>query len=1261
MIREEIFEEVKRILHGPIGSVDEELDKSPLDFYSVGVLFSQLGKTTDINDPLPETNEQNEDGEIFGDGVGTQIENEKIKQRRASKEFDEPQDSGEFELTTKFRPSAAGLSILVNKNSTLTLTINFAVYLKKQIEKAIVKGDESRISSATIYQRYPQEYTFECKEGKFDFGNLDYKEDGKIIWVNINGNARLSITTRPYPLKENREIKTFTLINPKKAGSFRNQKKAEDCIFQPVISIYLKEGFQPFDDLSDLTLLSPEDLNLRLLFRNYKKYALGHGISVNWEQSNQIVEKVYTQVLPEERVNGVDLNPVLFKDKDVLYIKRLSGTAINQTYEWQSITGELTDFVMLYKNWISEQENIIAKNVELLESELIEKAKENLKQCRILLKRMFKGIEILGADSNARKAFEDANRAMFMQRVMADFSKHRRKANRIQHNDAQFDDALPNYSEIPFNASSEEIWSEGKLNIKKDGQRKGTLARWRPFQLAFFLSQIEGIIDPKSDDRDTVDLIWFPTGGGKTEAYLGLTAFAIFYRRLYAKKSSGNADGGAGVTVLMRYTLRLLNKQQFERASIIICACELIRRSEPKEYGYRRISNGIWMGRSMTPNKEEDQWEDYSDYITKINRQREPDSFRNSPPLLSCPCCGNRLIREISKDNVIGRWGYFRKRDNRNRETGRYLISCTNIKCDFHVTAATLKNNQEKLLPVFEVDETIYKERPSLLFSTVDKFVQLAWKSESFSLFNIHLNGDQIQRLYPAPALIIQDELHLISSALGTTYGVYEIVINNLCKEANGNISKIIGATATVRNAEMQCKRLYGRRYFLQFPPPALNADDSFYSKKMISDPNDRLYVGFMPSGITTSTALIRLASVLLERIPTMKYRNEEIDKYYTLVVYFNALKELGKFRTFLSDDIVDYRKLLANHFHTFIKPFNNDTLCELSSVMTADDITNGLDRLEKITLPLNLDFENLIVKKLHETGIRTIYDLKDARGSVWKDIFINALFFQQIGIEFNNDFQKDINTFLKTIERIFPEKKPPIEVAPATNMISVGVDIPRLNTMIVNGQPKTSAEYIQASSRVGRHAPGIVITFLAPTKNRDRSHYENFKAFHQAYYYHVESTSVTPFSGPALEKVLPTVLIALTRSLYLKGNTGTFLPTSPDYLDFINNVAQQVIARGLNIYGLSCENEISKTIDRIKGKFLSMMEDLKGDRRLAEYKDYLEFNSITGRMEAVVSRHFALYNAPAQFTETILHDHLPTMQTLRNVESSTKISIKSN
>lgn len=1252
-IRAKVANEVRDLLSGPIYGSGEELDKNPLDFYTMGILFPRLQQTPDFDDDLPEFTTAPEVDEKENFDMQELAETDSEKRMRSSLENSGSSEPDELELTTKFRPSAAGISVLTKKNPTLTLNVKFGFYTKKPSDKTETKGNAIK---KTIWKHQHHSQQIIMINGITE-GATESDSQGKISTIPLGERAVLSIVTRPYRHTPDLEIKTFTLINKRSSPNFRQQKKTEDCLFQPEIAADNAAGFESFEDLTNLKLLSKEDLNLKLLYRNYKTWALGHGISVDWDENDGLVKKARTAVMPAEKVNGVDLNPEVFHQKNILYIKRLAGKPADTGYSRDLIKAELEEFVKMYQCWI-ENQYTMTSNDSALPEELRAQALVNLKSCTMFAERMNNGIKLLFSDPEAEKAFQDANRAMFMQRVMADFSRHRREMKRVQHNKPELDDDMPDYRLIPFDTTAGGIWNSGRLDIQADTARKGTLARWRPFQLAFLLSQIEGITDKQSADRDTVDLIWFPTGGGKTEAYLGLTAFTIFYRRLKFKKT--NSDHGAGVSVLMRYTLRLLNKQQFERASIMICACDLIRRNEPENYGSKRISNGIWMGSSMTPNKIVNQVSDYGNFITQINSGRLPDSHRTSPPLLSCPCCGNRLVKENLAGSVTGRWGYFRKKNSRNVETGAYLIGCTNTLCYYHVSSSTLNSKPDHTLPVYEVDEVIYEERPSLLFSTVDKFVQLAWNSTCFNLFNTAFTNGNIQRVYPSPDLIIQDELHLISSALGTIYGVYEIVVDRMCREAGGNIAKVVAATATVRNAAQQCHRLYGRNGFMQFPPPGIDADDSFYAKKIKgNDPKNRLYIGLMPSGTTTSTALIRLVSVLMERIPAIPESNKDLDNYYTLIVYFNALKELGRFRTFLTDDIVAYRKLLANEFKTFIRPFDQHMLCELSSVMTSDEITTGLDKLEKTTLPGGADQTHALVQFLYKSGIRSFPALRSARGSRWNDELMTEKFFKDIGLEFTDDSKKNYNELMALVAKLMPGEDEPVQIAPATNMISVGMDIPRLNTMIINGQPKTSAEYIQASSRVGREIPGIVFTFLSPTKNRDRSHYEKFKAFHQAYYSYVESSSVTPFSRPALEKVLPTVLIALTKSLFLDGNDGIFDGSGNNFRDFVDDIMLDIINRGTGIYGQAAGSEIARAVNDIKEEFLGKTASLPGNRRLAKYMDFLQPDPLGGGFMPTLQHHTAVYNAPSQFVESVLSDHIPTMQTLRNVEVSSAVSIK--
>ena len=314
------------------------------------------------------------------------------------------------------------------------------------------------------------------------------------------------------------------------------------------------------------------------------------------------------------------------------------------------------------------------------------------------------------------------------------------------------------------------------------------------------LLDVASVTDDDSADRSLVDLIWFPTGGGKTEAYLGLTAMTIFYRRFRHP-----AQGG-GTTVIMRYTLRLLAAQQFTRASTLICACEFIRKDcESKESKYKRytlgitpITIGLWIGGEHTPNTDDGA-------KTNLEKLRKATSYSleyakdtyNKFQVLKCPWCGTRMTPERDGNKKIrGTFGYKMHGGN------HFALYCTRQACPF--------GNR---LPVQVVDEELYNEPPTLLFGTVDKFAMLPWENRIGHFFALN-SGNR------APELIIQDELHLISGPLGTMVGLYESAVDALCRR-KGNVTKIVASTATIRRAVEQCAALYDRDVS-QFPHPAL-------------------------------------------------------------------------------------------------------------------------------------------------------------------------------------------------------------------------------------------------------------------------------------------------------------------------------------------------------------------------------------------------------------------------------------------------------
>lgn len=357
-------------------------------------------------------------------------------------------------------------------------------------------------------------------------------------------------------------------------------------------------------------------------------------------------------------------------------------------------------------------------------------------------------------------------------------------------------------------------------------------------------------------DRDVVDLIWFPTGGGKTEAYLGLTAFTIFYRRL------AHLPDSDGTTVIMRYTLRLLAAQQFTRASTLICACEYIRSdavSRHPKYGKYPLGNteitiGLWIGREHIPNTNADAKKHLKELTdARTDTLQYAKEQHNKFQVLKCPWCGTKLVKDRIGTKMVGTFGY-RMRNNRHFE-----LFCPQESCFF---------NQQGKLPIQIVDEELYACPPTLLFGTVDKFAMIPWKKEIGTFFAAG-TGNR------APDLVIQDELHLISGPLGTMVGLYETAIDALCTR-NGIRPKIVASTATIRRAKEQCSALYNREVS-QFPHPGLDAEDSFFARESIINYDHKIYgrkyVGLMPSGKTKAMMEVRSIAALMQEINTIAFR----------------------------------------------------------------------------------------------------------------------------------------------------------------------------------------------------------------------------------------------------------------------------------------------------------------------------------------------------------------------------------------------------
>lgn len=607
--------------------------------------------------------------------------------------------------------------------------------------------------------------------------------------------------------------------------------------------------------------------------------------------------------------------------------------------------------------------------------------------------------------------------------------------------------------------------------------------KWRLFQLAFLVLNLCSIDDPEHEERRTVELLFFPTGGGKTEAYLGVIATTLLLRRM---KGQARPDGGLGVAVLLRYTLRLLTLDQLERSAALVCSLELIRRRAPDRLGTQRFAVGLWVGKSASPNR----LADVRKKIVEFRAQSSTTGAGSPFPLVHCPWCGEKLVASKMDTRPRGK----------AKPTGTVVV-CANQACEFSGMRRGQEGTKVGELPVLFVDEQIYAELPAFIVATVDKFALLTHAGPAGKLFGrVHSYTDKateprrfwgggdgddyttvargaepLPRGLPPPELIVQDELHLISGPLGTMVGLFETMVEHLCDRP-----KIIAATATVRRASAQVSALYGRTDPGQtrlFPPQGVDAWQTFFAERDTAA-NERMYLGVAAAGRSMKRSLLSSYLALLGAAEYLAATPEHgpavADPYKTLVGYFNSLRELGGMRRLVDDEITRRAQKLDDRI-----PLDH----------RAPGAHHRWLRSRSLGDPVELT-SRVPTTRLSETKAR-------------------------LAVPFHQEH--DLH---------------PLDVALSSNMIAVGVDVDRLGTMVVAGQPKTTAEYIQASSRVGRDdaRPGFVVTVYNLHKPRDRSHFEHFIAYHESFYRYVEATSVTPFSLPALDRALGSLVVGMVR-----------------------------------------------------------------------------------------------------------------------------------
>lgn len=923
------------------------------------------------------------------------------------------EDDNEPMVATKFKQqSSIGMSFYLRKDTKeITVVASWGDYIKQSEKVATEDGkDKTRIT----YVRQPMECTV-----KIDLSSFDKREDYALpLDSNIHmhivkiglGNAYMLVTVH------------LTNRRPKSNSAL------ESIIFQAKIEAFSESEKQLFvaeNICRDMLAIDEFYYEQRPIFGR------GRGCALMWDKiNNKFASKVYTSFIPEYEFPSVG---ALIDGFDTIhFLMSFMAKSANK----DATIERLEKLGNAYEKWINDT---IINNPRMDNAKFKDKIGNGVvEKCQIVLKRISDGIEILKTNAQAFESFCFMNSVMSLQRSISNYSK--------KHGEG----IVCNFTEF--------------LNPKVEANQ----FCWRPFQIAFILMNIKGVIDPTCKDRDIVDLLYFPTGGGKTEAYLGLIAFVIGNRRLSAKPD-GEYNNDGGVTAILRYTLRLLTTQQRDRLTKMIIAAEMERKRQFPKYGKEPISIGFWVGGGVTPNN----------FDCLKESASEPESCRYNRNLLykqilTCPFCG----KELKEENYYIDF-----------ETKSVKLYCEDKDCIFY------KYSPQRIsIPVYLVDEEIYRKCPTVILATVDKFANLPWNVSTNSLFGrvdrkcsrdgyiaigeghtVHRETEDnpastLERIKPfaPPELIIQDELHLITGPLGTIYGAYETIIQKLCTYKVGGktiLPKYVVSTATIKNAAEQVRCLYARKGMMQFPPNGFEIGDSFFIKEIpVAKKPFRKYVGISANGQSMKTTVLRAYAIILQTVYELakdeKYR-AFIDPYYTLVGYFNSIRELGGTVRLLQDDIPKrINRLKKKYDFKSVRYLNNRI--EITSRVSSSKIA---ERLRQLETPI--------------------------------------------------------------------DKKGCLDTAIATNMIAVGMDVDRLGLMTVMGQPKQNSEYIQATSRIGRQHPGVVFSIYNPYRPRDLSHYENFVGYHGQLYRYVEGTTATPFSARARDRVLHALIIAALRLEY--------------------------------------------------------------------------------------------------------------------------------
>lgn len=1183
-VRAELESLVERDLLGPWDGPEEELPPGevPAERYLLGRLVPV--PRGDASEAGLRDAADGDEGDEPEPGAGELVDDPDLVDREvtdATEEIEEPEPAAAVRAG-RIAASAMGLSFSVPATvRALKVTASWGRYERAPSEAHETEQGRPR----TVWKRRQVDGTTEVGlegEGQEAYVPVDDQEGVKLqAMVRRRGPATvvdLSLVNRQ--------------VEPARARDLAR-------LYQVSLTVTAVDGegavFVGHND-PELTPVPPraddERLQLDFLYRRHRRYAHGHQCAVEADvrPGETRAWRLRTSCFPAADVPLAVPATEAAMPGVVLDMARLGNPELAS----DDLVRGLRPLVAGYRRWLEDCERKVASDPE---AERYQPAPSQLlAQARALADRLDRAVDLLRDDAVAREAFRFANQAMALQRVRSEVSRAR----------------LAGPSQ-----SLEGLLAELDVPAKRS---------WRPFQLAFVLLCLPGLTNPSHPDAHRgaedgeVELLFFPTGGGKTESYLGLAAYTFAIRRLQGVvgQGAGARDGSDGVAVLMRYTLRLLTTQQFQRAASLMCACEWLRRerlaSGDTRWGSVPFRVGLWVGAKVAPNS-------FEEAQRQVQEMQGSDQAAGGPlQLIACPWCGARLGSDSLRTDQARR---------------RVLLYCSDPEGDCPFTPLRAPGEG---IPVLTVDEEIYRLTPALLIATVDKFALLPWKASAATIFGLvgqrcprhgwrnpefekfcrgkhqatrELPATEVgpaMRLRP-PDLVIQDELHLISDALGSLVGLYETAIDRLCsRDEEGKVVRpvLVASTATARRATDQVEKVFARGLAI-FPPQVGEAGETYFSSLAAPGPGTpgRRYRGLLATGERLSAVEIRVVACLMEHAQALFDRyGPAADPYMTLVDYFTSTRELAGMRRLVDDDIAE--RLASLRVRTRRR---RPGVQELTSRMPSNRIALTLAELDR--------------------GFDPAFDSSAA---------LDAL---------REEYRSDRQAAAKRLEG----HAQPVDVLLATSMLQVGVDVQRLGLMAVTGQPKNTAEYIQATSRIGRDSarPGAVFTIYHWSRPRDLAHYEDFAHYHATFGARVEGLTTTPFSDRALDRGLTAVLVASVRD----SATGALANDAAHSVDLDSPLVQAIVGAARSRARRVAHDE--RTAAEVQEKISYRLARWEARRRqLATGKlGYEAAPDVTGLLLSPDDGKWDLWTAPRSLREVEPETVLQLQSDDRSVEAA--------